>query len=322
MSARIQPSTVLLWLLLLSLAGLPLAGSLGLNAFYLDLVIRFMVLAIAATGLNLILGYGGLISLGHAAYLLLGAYAVVIPSHYEIDNGWIHLALALGGSFLFALITGIISLRTRGAGFIMITLAFAQMAYFLFVSMDTFGGSDGSYISYTSEFSWLNLNLGDSTTLYYTSYAALLLCLLLLFRLNRSRFGYALTGSRLNSRRMHSLGHSPFRVQLAAYILAGVICGLAGFLLANFVQFVSPEMMDWFRSAELIFMVALGGAASLAGPVFGAFAFVVLEHVMSEWSVYWHLPFGLFLIAVAIFSRGGLVRLVNSVFSRNRNAQD
>ena len=313
-----RPATWLLWLMLFGLALLPMSTSLGLNPFYLDLASRFMVLAIAASGLNLVLGYGGMISLGHAAYLLLGAYAVVIPSHLEIDNGWIHLGLAVGISGIFALLTGMISLRTHGAGFIMITLAFAQMVYFLFISLETLGGSDGTYISYTSEFDWFNL--GDSTALYYAAYSVLLLCLLILYRLNRSRFGYALNGCRLNDRRMRSLGYSPFRIQLTAYVLAGVICGLSGFLLANFVQFVTPEMMDWFRSAELIFMVALGGAATLAGPVFGAFSFVVLEHVMSEWSTYWHLPFGLFLIAVAIFSKGGLVKLLNTVFSRRHDA--
>ena len=318
MNQRIQPAGWMLAVMLAGLALLPLGGSLGLNAFYLDLAARFMVFAIAAAGLNLILGYGGMISLGHAAYLLLGAYAVVIPSHFDIDNGWLHLALAIGASALFALITGAISLRTRGAGFIMITLAFAQMIYFLFISVETFGGSDGAYISYTSEFGWFNL--GDSTALYYAAYGVLLLCLLLLHRLRRSRFGYALTGCRLDSRRMRSLGYSSFRIQLVAYMLAGVICGLSGFLLANFVQFVTPEMMDWFRSAELIFMVALGGAATLAGPVFGAFSFVVLEHLMSEWSVYWHLPFGLFLIAIAIFSRGGLVSFVNRLFGRHGDA--
>ena len=313
-----NPASWLLGILLLGLALLPLAGALGLNAFYLDLAIRLMVFSIAAAGLNLILGYGGMISLGHAAYLLLGAYAVAIPSHFDIDNGWLHLALAISVSALFALITGIISLRTRGAGFIMITLAFAQMIYFLFVSVETFGGSDGTYISYTSEFGWFNL--GDSNALYYAAYSVLLLCLLLLYRLKRSRFGYALSGCRLNARRMHSLGYSPFRIQLIAYVLAGVICGLSGFLLANFVQFITPEMMDWFRSAELIFMVALGGAATLAGPVFGAFSFVVLEHVMSEWSIYWHLPFGLFLIAIAIFSRGGRGSVVNSRVGRRNKA--
>lgn len=318
MIKELTPSAVLLALILVCLGCLPLGSAVGLNAFYLDLAARFMVFAIAAVGLNLILGYGGLISLGHAAYLLLGAYSVAIPNHYELDNGWLHLALAISSSALFALLTGAISLRTRGAGFIMITLAFAQMVYFLFIGMETFGGSDGTSISYTSEFGLFNL--GDSLPLYYTAYAVLLLSLGGIYRLNRSRFGYALTGSRINPLRMHSLGYSPFIFQLTAYTLSGIICGIAGFLLANFVQFITPEMMDWFRSAELIFMIALGGAATLAGPVFGAFSFVVLEHVLSEWSVYWHLPFGLFLIAIAVLSKGGLAKLLDKFWSKRGDA--
>jgi branched-chain amino acid transport system permease protein len=318
MKRSLKPSQALLALLLLSLALLPIASYLGLNAFYLDLAIRLMIFAIAATGLNLILGYGGLISLGHAAYLLIGAYSVAIPNYYDIDNGWAHLGLAIVCSALFALLTGAVSLRTRGAGFIMITLAFAQMIYFLFVSMETLGGSDGISISFTSDFGLFNL--GDTLYLYYFTFVILLVFLRIIYRLNRSRFGYALTGSRLRPQRMHSLGYSPYRFQLIAYIISGVITGIAGFLLANFVQFITPEMMDWFRSAELIFMVALGGAATVAGPVFGAFIFVVLEHIMSEWTLYWHLPFGLILIAIAIFSKGGLVKLLDSHAARKPNA--
>lgn len=318
MKQSLKPSHVLLVFLLLCLALLPVANYLGLNAFYLDLAIRLMIFAIAATGLNLILGYGGLIILGHAAYLLIGAYSVAIPNYHDIDNGWIHLGLAIGSSALFALLTGAVSLRTRGGGFIMITLAFAQMIYFLFVSMETFGGSDGISISYTSNFGLINL--GDTLHLYYFTFAMLLVFLWLIYRLNRSRFGYALTGSRLKPQRMHSLGYSPYRFQLIAYIVSGIITGIAGFLLANFVQFITPEMMDWFRSAELIFMVALGGAATVSGPVFGALSFVILEHVMSEWTLYWHLPFGLILITVAILSKGGLVKLLNNHAGRNSDA--
>jgi branched-chain amino acid transport system permease protein len=313
-----KPSQFVLAFILLGLGLLPVASTLGLNAFYLDLAIRLIIFAIAATGLNLILGYSGLITLGHAAYLLIGAYSVAIPNYFDIENGWLHLAIAISASGVFALVTGAVSLRTRGAGFIMITLAFAQMIYFLFVSMETFGGSDGISISFTSDFGIFNL--GESLSLYYCALAILLLSMWIIYRLNRSRFGYALTGSRINARRMVSLGYSPYRFQLIAYVIAGITSGIAGFLLANFVQFITPEMMDWFRSAELIFMVALGGAATIAGPIFGAFCFVVLEHVMSEWSLYWHLPFGSFLIAIAIFSKGGLVKLLDKRSGEKTNA--
>jgi len=318
MKFPLKTSIILFVLMLLILGLLPFASIIGLNAFYLDLAIRLMIFAIAATGLNLILGYGGFISLGHAAFLLVGAYSVAIPNYYDIDNGWFHLGLAVVCSALFALLTGAVSLRTRGGSFIMITLAFAQMIYFLFVSMETFGGSDGISISFTSDFGLFNL--GDTLYLYYFTFGMLLALSGLIYRLNRSRFGYVLTGSRLQPRRMHALGYSPFRFQLGAYVVSGTITGIAGFLLANFVQFISPEMMDWFRSAELIFMVALGGAATLSGPLFGAFSFVVLEHIMSEWTLYWHLPFGLFLIAIAVFSKGGLVKLLNHRSRRKPDA--
>ncbi len=315
---NLRPSQIVFVLLLAGLALFPLATYIGMNAFYLDIANRLMIFSIAAVGLNLILGYAGLISLGHAAYLLIGAYSVALPSYFEIDNGWIHLALALFSSGLFALLTGAISLRTKGAGFIMITLAFAQMVYFLFVSMETFGGSDGISIDYSSDFGLFNL--GDTLSLYYFVFGFLLFSIWLVHRLIKSRFGYALVGSRQNARRMHSLGYSPYATQLIAYVIAGMICGVSGFLLANFIQFITPEMMDWFRSAEMLFMVALGGVGTMAGPVFGAFSFVVLEHVLSEWSLYWHLPFGLFLIAVAIFSKGGLVKLLDYRFKDDRNA--
>lgn len=319
-----QGSRILLTLLLILLALFPLSRLIGVNEFYMDLVIKFMLLAIAASGLNLVLGYAGFISLGHAAYLMIGAYSVAIPGYFEIDNGWLHLGLTIGISAVFALITGAISLRTRGAAFIMITLAFAQMVYFLFVSMETFGGSEGISVDYPSDFGVFSL--GNRTVLYYASFTLLLGLLALIRRLMASRFGYALTGSRLNPRRMHSLGYSPYKIQLTAYVLAGIVTGIAGFLLANFVLFITPEMMDWFRSAELIFMVALGGVAALAGPVFGAFSFVVLEYLLPEsgfsltlpfginlsWDgQYWHLPFGLFLISIVIFSKGGLVSLLD-----------
>lgn len=303
------PSNLLLVAILVILALLPILHTIGLNEFYLDLAIRLIIFAIAVSGLNLILGYGGLISLGHAAYLLIGAYSVAIPNYFEIDSGWVHLALALGSGALFALITGAISLRTYGAGFIMITLAFAQMIYFLFVSLETLGGSDGITINYTSHFGWFDLS--NSLALYYFSFVALLLVLILIFRLNTARFGYALTASRLNPKRLRSLGFSPYKTQLGAYVIAGTITSLAGFLLANFIGFISPEMMDWFRSAELIFMLALGGAATLAGPVIGAASFVLLEDILSTWTIYWHLPFGLLLIGVAFYSKNGLAAFVD-----------
>ena len=180
---KLPLSRLLLLLILVVLALLPLAAKAGLNAFYLDLAVRLMVFAVAASSLNLILGYGGMISLGHAAYLMIGAYSVAIPSYFALDNGWLHLAIAVASSALFALLTGAISLRTRAAGFIMITLAFAQMVYFLFVSIETFGGSDGISIDYSSDFGVFSL--ADSASLYYFTFGVLLLSLEFIRRLTR-----------------------------------------------------------------------------------------------------------------------------------------
>lgn len=278
--------------------------------FWLDLVTRIVILAIAAISLNLILGYGGMISFGHAAYIGIGAYAVGIPAYYGEYSAWVQLPIALGASALFALVTGLISLRTRGVYFIMITLAFAQMVYFAFVSIEEYGADDGLVIEVRSRTGVGFIDLENNTHLYYVALAALALVTWGVRRVVRSRFGLVLRGSRDNDARMHALGYHTLRYRLACYVLAGMIAGLAGWLLGNFTSFISPEMMDWTRSGELIFMVVLGGTASTLGPLLGAAAFILLEEVLSGFSIYWPLAFGLILIAVVLFYRGGLDRLL------------
>lgn len=273
--------------------------------FYLDLATRMVILAIAAASLNLILGYGGMISFGHCAYIGIGAYAVGIPAYYGEYSAAVQLPIALGASALFALLTGLVSLRTRGVYFIMITLAFAQMIYFAFVSIEEYGGDDGLVIELRSDTGGL-LDLESNVQLYYLAFAVLVLTTLGVRRIVRSRFGLVVRGARDNDDRMRTLGFDTFRYRLACYLLAGMIAGLAGWLLGNFTNFISPEMMAWTRSGELIFMVVLGGAGSTLGPLFGAAAFIVLEEVLSSLTIYWPIIFGPILILVVLFYRGGL----------------
>ena len=278
--------------------------------FYLDLATRILILAIAAASLNLILGYGGMISFGHSAYLGIGAYAVGIPAYYGEYSAALQLPLALGASALFAFVTGLVSLRTRGVYFIMITLAFAQMVYFAFVSIEEYGGDDGLVIDRRSEMGGI-ADLESGVQLYYAALVVLALVMYFVRRIVRSRFGLVIRGSRDNDARMQALGFNTFRYRLACYVLAGTIAGLAGWLLGNFTSFISPEMMDWTRSGELIFMVVLGGAGSALGPLFGAAAFILLEEFLSRFSIYWPLAFGLILILVVLFYRGGLDGLLD-----------
>ncbi|MCP4952957.1 MAG: branched-chain amino acid ABC transporter permease [Proteobacteria bacterium] len=273
--------------------------------FLLDLLSRGLIIGIAALSLNLILGYGGMISLGHVAYLGIGAYCVGIPAYYDVYDGWIHLSLAIVTCALFALITGAVSLRTKGVYFIMITMAFSQMIYFIFLSLEEYGADDGLVIYARSEFPlWMNME--GAVSLYYWIFGLLILTLFFIHRLVRSRFGRVIIGSKYNDLRMQSLGFNTYGYRLTCYVISAVICGLAGVLLGNFTSFISPEMMSWTRSGELIFMVIIGGAGSLFGPLFGALSFLFLEEALSLITIYWHLIFGGLLIALVLFGRGGI----------------
>ena len=292
-------------LLLLVLACAPFIFEWANQPFYLDLLSRALILAIAAISLNLILGFGGMVSLGHAAYIGIGAYCVGIPSYYDFYNGWLHLALALSVSAGFALVTGAISLRTRGVYFIMITMAFSQMAYFIFLSLEEYGADDGLVIYSRSEFpEWLSMD--SSIGLYYWIFAVLLLALLLTHRLVYSRFGRVIVGSKYNEQRMQALGFNTYRYRLVCYVIAAMICSVAGMLLGNFTSFISPDMMGWTRSGELIFMVIIGGVATLFGPLVGTVAFVLLEEFLSAITIYWHLIFGVMLVLLVLFGKGGI----------------
>lgn len=289
-----------------ALAILPLLGSFGSDAFILSIVTRVMIFAIAAVSLDLILGYGAMVSFGHAAFLGIGAYAVGILSAHGIREAAIQIPVALFASALFALVTGAISLRTKGIYFIMITLAFGQMAYFFGVSLAAYGGDDGMTLPGRSLFFGYDVAASERA-FYFLVFAFLVVVYAACRTIVLSRFGRVIRGARENPQRMEAIGFSLFSYQLTIYVIAGTLCGLAGFLLANQTQFVSPAYMTWQRSGELIVMVLLGGLGSLNGAILGAAAFLLLEEGLSHLTEYWKLYFGPFLVLVVLFARGGLM---------------
>jgi branched-chain amino acid transport system permease protein len=291
-------------------AAVPFAAGLGPESYLLSLVTRVMVFSIAAVSLDLILGYGALVSFGHAAFMGIGAYAVGILSAHGITNAAIQLPVALAASALFAAMTGALSLRTKGVYFIMITLAFGQMAFFLAVSLAAYGGDDGMTLSGRSQLFGFDFIKRDRA-FYYVTLGALVATYALCRALVVSRFGRVIRGARENPQRMAAIGFALFRYQLAIYVIAGTLCGLAGFLMANQAEFVSPAYMTWQRSGELIVMVLLGGLGSLHGAILGAAAFLLLEEGLSGITEHWKLIFGPFLVLVVLFARGGLIGAVN-----------
>jgi branched-chain amino acid transport system permease protein len=260
------------------------------------------------------MGYGGLVSFGHAAYLGVGGYAVGILAHHGIASGFIQWPIALAVSALFALIIGALCLRARGFYFIMITLAFAQMAYYIASGLDDYGGDDGLTIYRRSQFP--GLNLSDRTQFYYLCLTLLLLSFYVMWRLINSRFGMVLQGTRSNERRMRAIGFPTYRYQLAAFVIAGTFCGLAGVLLANHTDFISPSIMHWTRSGDLIVMAVLGGMGSLFGPLIGAIALLLFEEALSGITEHWQIILGPLLLLVVLFARGG----IDGLLARRRHA--
>ena len=307
MSTRARVAVMVLGVALLA-AVPPLAEFLN-QPFYPDLVRRIMIFAIAAASLNLILGYGGMISFGHAAYLGVGGYAVGVLAHYGVFNGFLQWGLAVGASAIVALAIGAVSIRTSGVYFIMITLAFTQMLYYFGISIDEFGGDDGMRLPSRSRFP--GLDLGDANTLYYLVLAILLVVLFLMHRIVESRFGMAIRAANSNEARTRAIGIAPYRYRLAAFVIAGAVCGLAGALLVNHTAYLTPEVMNWTRSGELMFMVILGGMGSVAGPVLGAFALLVLEDLLSGWTAHWQIILGPLLVLSVLFFRRGLSGLLH-----------
>jgi branched-chain amino acid transport system permease protein len=288
------------------LALVPVLAKLGAEGFIISLLTRVVILGLAALSLDLLIGFGGLISFGHAAFLGIGAYSVGILSSHGIEDVLVQLAVAVAVSVAFALASGAIALRTQGVYFIMITLAFGQMLFFLATSLAAYGGDDGLTLSGRSTLFGRPLLKAD-IALYYVALGCLLAAYLFCRRLVGSRFGRVLRGTRENETRMQAIGFEPFPYRLAAYALAGALAGIAGVLIANQSEFVSPAAMSWQRSGDLIFMAVLGGLGTLHGAIVGAAAFLLIEEVLSHFTEHWRMLFGPLLILAVLFVRGGLV---------------
>lgn len=298
--------------LALALAFPKLAVAFGQD-FYVSFGSRLLIMALLASSLNLLVGAGGMVSLGHAAFYGLGAYAVGIASAQWAgtigEHALLAWPLAMLASGALALGVGAISLRTRGVYFIMITLAFAQMLYYVFVSLKVFGGDDGMSLARRSRFA--GLDLGSDVTFYYVVLALFAAVLVFLGRLGESRFGVVLRGIKDNEARMESFGFATYRFKLAAFVIAGTLAGLAGALMANQNSFVSPNMMHWEQSGVALVMVVLGGLGSLWGGLAGAAAFLVLEEVLSGFTRHWQIALGLIMLGVVFFAPRGVAGLLS-----------
>jgi branched-chain amino acid transport system permease protein len=299
-------------LLLLALAALPLLTHALDQRYLLSIGTRIVIWAIAAISLNMILGYGGMVSFGHAMFFGIGGYAVGILAHHGIASGWIQWPVGIVAAALWAAVIGALSLRTRGLYFIMITLAFAQLVYYLGAGLEAYGGDDGLNIS-RSRFAGL-LDLRDKALFYWLCFALLCGTLWFCSRFANSRFGLVIRGAKSNDLRMTALGFPVFRHRLAAFILSGAFGGLAGILLANEGAYISPAMMSWIKSGDLIVIVVLGGMGTLFGPLYGAIAFFALEESLPPlldlgrkgWGEYWQIAFGPMLVLVALYAKGGI----------------
>jgi len=304
-AAALTARTVFTAGLLAILALVPVYALATGETFGVALFTRTIILAIGAVSLNLIMGYGGMVSFGHAAYLGIGGYAVGILAKEGIGSGFAQWPVAVAASALYALVVGALSLRTRGVYFIMITLAFAQMIYYVAIGLDRYGGDDGLTIYKRSDFGGL-INLNNKVVFYYLCFAILLASIFLISRLVNSRFGLALRGTRSNERRMRAIGFPTFRYKLVAFVISGALCGLAGALLANHTSFISPAIMHWTRSGDLIVMAVLGGMGSVIGPVIGAVTLLLLEEGLSRITEYWPIILGPLILLVVLFARGGI----------------
>ena len=306
-----QPSTLQRygpWLLLAAAALFPLLATALDQGFYIGFMRRVLIFALAATSLNFILGYGGMVALGHAGFIGVGAYTVVILVDAGQTSSLLLWPAAMLCAAFAAWVIGAISLRTKGVYFIMITLAFAQMLYFIFVSLRSYGGDDG-YTLMSRPSLPFGLDAANETTLYWVVLVIVAVVLWLYKRATESRFGHALTGIRDNETRMRALGYPVYRLQVTAFVAAGAVAGLCGAMLASHNSFVSAGVMHWAQSATLIIMVVVGGTGSRWGGVIGAAVWLLLEEVLKMGTEYWHLPLGLLLIVIALYAPKGVTAL-------------
>ena len=310
------PRGLLVALILLVFAVLPLLTQAFDQRYLLSIGTRIVIWSIAAISLNMILGYGGLVSFGHAVFFGIGGYAVGILAANGLQSGWLQWPVAIAASVSWAALVGALSLRTRGVYFIMITLAFAQLVYYVSAGLEAYGADDGLNIS-RSRFDGL-IDLRDKASFYWLCFVLLLGTLWFCSRFANSRFGFVLRGAKSNDQRMMALGFPVFRYRLAAFTLSGAFGGLAGILLANEGAYVSPAMMSWVKSGDLIVIVVLGGMGTLFGPLYGTIAFFVLEESLKPlldlihkgWGEYWQIVFGPMLVLIALYARGGIDSLL------------
>jgi branched-chain amino acid transport system permease protein len=306
---------------LLALLAFPLVGS----DFYKEMVTRMMILSIFAMSLDLLQGVTGLVSLGHAAYFGLAGYSLAFLTPPDAAASlWWTLPLAVLGSGLAALVIGFFVVRTHGIYFIMVTMAFAQMVYFLFFDNKGLGGSDGLYINFKPSTSFLGLqtfDLDNKNHFYYLTLLIMLLVYVGLRRLLQSPVGRTLAGIRVNEHRMRAMGYGTFAYKLAAFTLASGLAGLAGYLFAAQSGFVNPELMGFHMSANAIMMLVLGGMGNFAGAIVGAFSFELLLSIFKDLpnalGKHWQLWMGTFIVLVVIFAPRGLMGL----WERNKGAQ-
>lgn len=303
-----QPARWVPVLILLGLAAVPALATAFDDNFLVAFFARVLIYAIAASALNIALGFGGLVSLGHALFIGVGMYSVSLPAFHGVSAGFIHLLICVVLCASIGAVTGLISLRTSGIAFIMITLAFAQMGYFVIVSLKQYGGDDGMSIATASQlFGWA---LDTPKAVFYTAWVLLVALTYWVDRLRVSPFGMTLRAGRQNARRVMSVGLALRSYQLTAYVLSAVGCGLAGMLLANLNAYASPSSMSWSVSGELIVMVVLGGMGSVFGPLLGALAFLGVEEVLKAYTEHWMAVFGLAIVAVPMLGKAGLVGLL------------
>jgi branched-chain amino acid transport system permease protein len=288
------------------LAIFPLLATMAGEEFYIGLASRIMIFALAASSLNLVLGFGGMISLGHAAFFGAGAYTVGILMQHDIACGWISWPAAMLVSASLAFLIGSISLRTKGVYFIMITLAFAQMIYYFFISMKTFGGDDGISLPARSSF---GIDLSSDTRFFYMVLAICVVAFFLLHRLINSRFGRVIQAIRENETRMEAIGYPVLRYKRTCFVIGAALAGLAGALLANQNMLVSPTLIHWTQSGTLMVMVILGGVGYFSGGILGAVAILLLEEVLSGYTMHWQLALGVLLLAMVLALPEGLASL-------------
>lgn len=320
---QLNKENVLNWIIGLSLLMMPITALILDEVYYVNLASRITILALAGVGLNLALGYGGLVSFGHAAFFGLGGYVAGISAHHAFEGtNFLSAIIEIQGSdqmlliwlvtillcAFLALIIGLISLRTEGVYFIMITLAFAQMIYYFAVSWPTYGGEDGLSIYVRNQLPWIDTY--DAMTFFLVCFVLLIGGIYTTSRITGSVFGSALQTSRMNAVRLSTASIEPLGIRITAFVISAVITGLAGALYADRIGFVDPSMLSWHRSGEIMIFVILGGVGRLWGPVAGAVLFVCLEVFIGGVTERWQLFLGLVLLAVVLFAKGGLIGLV------------